>query len=117
MRCGMKVFISQPMRGYKKEAVEELREKIKKSVIRKYGKDVDFLIAFRSAPSEEIKPLAALGVSISVMSSADLVVFAPNWSDARGCMIERECCRLYGIKTIEAGYTGDGEIKINYEEE
>lgn len=113
----MKVFISQPMRGLKSDEIEKVKNKIKKAVRNEYGKDVDFVTAFGCAPADDIKPLTALGVSISVMSTADLVVFAPNWSDARGCMIEHECCRLYGIKTIEAGYTGDGEIKINYEEE
>ena len=112
----MKVFISQPMRGWKREAIEDMREKIKKAVQNEYGKDVDFLTVFGCAPADDIKPLAALGVSIAVMSTADLVVFAPNWSDARGCMIEHECCHLYGIESIEAGYTDDGEIRINYEE-
>lgn len=74
------------------------------------------MTAFGCAPADDIKPLAALGVSIAVMSTADLVVFAPNWSDARGCMIEHECCHLYGVEIIEAGYTDDGEIRINYEE-
>ena len=112
----MKVFISQPMRGWKREVIEDMREKIKKAVQNEYGKDVDFLTAFGCAPADDIKPLTALGVSISVMSTADLVVFAPNWSDARGCMIEHECCHLYGVESIEAGYTDDGEIRINYEE-
>ena len=105
----MKVFISQPMRGLKSVEIEKLRNQIKKAVRNEYGKDVDFVTA-------DIKPLTALGVSISVMSTADLVVFAPNWSDARGCMIEHECCRLYGVESIEAGYTDDGKIRINYEE-
>lgn len=112
----MKVFISQPMRGWKREVIEDMREKIKKAVQNEYGKDVDFLTAFGRTPADDIKPLTALGVSIAVMSTADLVVFAPNWSDARGCMIEHECCRLYGVESIEAGYTDDGEIRINYEE-
>ena len=113
----MKVFISQPMRGLKSVEIDKLRNQIRKAVRNEYGKDIDFVTAFGCAPADDIKPLTALGVSISVMSTADLVVFAPNWSDARGCMIELECCRLYGIETIEAGYTGDGEIRINYEEE
>lgn len=113
----MKVFISQPMRGLKCDEIDKLRNQIKKAVRNEYGKDVEFVTAFGCAPADDIKPLTALGVSISVMSTADLVVFAPDWSDARGCMIEHECCRLYGIESIEAGYTGDGEIKINYEEE
>ncbi len=112
----MKVFISQPMRGLKSTEIEKVKSKIKKAVRNEYGKDVEFVTAFGCAPADDIKPLTALGVSISVMSTADLVVFAPNWSDARGCMIEHECCRLYGVESIEAGYTDDGEIRINYEE-
>ena len=112
----MKVFISQPMRGLKSAEIDKLRNQIRKAVRNEYGKDVEFVTAFGCAPADDIKPLTALGVSISVMSTADLVVFAPNWSDARGCMIEHECCRLYGIESIEAGYTDDGEIRINYEE-
>ena len=40
----------------------------------------------------------SLGKSISLMSDADLVVFAPGWEDARGCRIEHQVARDYGIQ-------------------
>jgi hypothetical protein len=41
-----------------------------------------------------------LGKSIQLMSEAELVVFANNWEEARGCMIEYETAKRYNIPHI-----------------
>ena len=42
-----------------------------------------------------------LGYSIQLMRTANLVVFAKNWTRARGCIIEHRVCELYDIPYIE----------------
>lgn len=33
--------------------------------------------------------------------TADVVYFAPGWKEARGCRIEHECAKEYGMDRIE----------------
>lgn len=51
---------------------------------------------------EDQKPLWSLGESLKLMSRADLVVFAPDWEDARGCRIEYMCASEYEVPILVA---------------
>lgn len=55
---------------------------------------------FQEAPAEA-KPLWFLGKSLEVLSEADLAAFAPGWETARGCKIEHQCAKEYGIGCLE----------------
>lgn len=55
---------------------------------------------FQNAPADA-KPLWFLGKSIELLSGADIAYFADGWKDARGCRIEHECAKEYGIQIIE----------------
>ena len=41
-----------------------------------------------------------LGLSISKMAAADIVVFAEGWDKARGCKLEYNVARAYGKTCI-----------------
>lgn len=41
-----------------------------------------------------------LAKAIDVLAEADIVYFCPDWEDARGCKIERQCAVEYGIERI-----------------
>lgn len=90
----LKIFISQPMRGKTTDDIVQERNKI---VARWEGKPVEFIDSYFSAGASK-NPTDSLGKSISLMSEADLVVFAPGWEDARGCRIEHEVAKEYGIQ-------------------
>ena len=55
---------------------------------------------FQSAPASA-KPLWFLGKSLELLSTADIAYFADGWQNARGCKIEHECAKEYGIYSIE----------------
>lgn len=87
----MKIMISQPMRGKTKEEILKERQKIMyESGIEEY-EVIDTLFNFENKP-----PLYYLAKSIEAMSEADLVLFASDWENARGCKIEFEVAKAYG---------------------
>lgn len=49
---------------------------------------------------ENASPLWFLSKSLEVMSLADVVVFANNWEKYRGCKIEHQCAKEYGLEII-----------------
>lgn len=96
-----KLFISQPMRGKTDEEI--LRERNEAITIAKdiMKDDIEVIDSFFQNAPAETKPLWFLGKSIELLSSADVVYFCKGWNDARGCGIEHECAKEYGIDIIE----------------
>ena len=96
----MKVFISQPMAGLDELEIFAVRNQIcnkfdinDEEIIENYKKDV---------PTKDVNTnVWCLGDSIRSMAFANLVIFAPGWEEARGCMIEHDICTLYEIPFIE----------------
>ena len=98
-----KVFISQPMRNRTNEEIEEERKRIIKGIKFLMLEQNDLVVLdsfFKDAP-HDAKPLWFLGESIKLLSEADIVFFAKGWEEARGCVIEHECCEKYGKHLIE----------------
>lgn len=97
----MKIFITQPMRGRTDEEILAEREKAIEFVKERYNTDVVIVDSFFQNAPVEVKPLWFLGKSIELLSSADTAVFCNGWEDARGCKIEHECCKEYGVNIVE----------------
>ena len=99
----MKVFISQPMNGKSDEEILKERNKIIHLLKERHGEDVEILDSFFEdyVPSPSINEdrvgLKYLSKSLEILADADLVVFAPGYKEARGCLIEYECAKAYGI--------------------
>jgi hypothetical protein len=95
-----KIFISQPMKDRTDEEIMQERNKIMikmtEVITRSGGQPVEFIDSFFCEPGKNSTD--SLGKSISLMGEADLVVFAPGWEDARGCRIEHEVAKEYGIQ-------------------
>jgi len=94
----MKVFISQPMNGKSDEIIKEEREEIIRVVKEYYGKiigetDIEILDTLFA---EDAGPIWYLGKAIMMIDKADVVVFANNWSLARGCNFEHDIAVEYG---------------------
>ena len=88
-----KIFISQPMKNRTAEGIMQERNKI---MAKWTNASVEFIDSFSREPGKNSTD--SLGKSISLMSEADLVVFAPGWENARGCRIEHEVAKKYGIQ-------------------
>lgn len=97
-----KLFISQPMKGKTDDEILKEREEAIREAEKDIGEQVEVIDSFfRGAPAEA-KPLWFLGKSLEFLSQADVVYFASGWSNARGCNIEHQCAKLYGIHVITA---------------
>ena len=99
-----KLFISQPMKGLTDEEILKTREKIRVKAEKVIGEPVELIDSFiKEYPGEINKsvPVYYLGKSIQLLSQADIAYFSGDWRNARGCLIEHEVAKQYGIKIIE----------------
>ncbi len=97
----MKIFISQPTMGKSDELIAAERELIIERVRSMYGNDVEILDSlFNDYNTSNIKhpPIAYLGKSLEVLAQADVAFFSSGWKSAKGCRIEYDVARLYGVK-------------------
>lgn len=96
-----KLFISQPMKDKTDEEIMEERTKAVDKAKEILGEEVEIVdIFFKDCP-HDAKPLWFLGKSLELLSTSDIVYFAPGWKDYRGCKIEHECAVAYGITIVD----------------
>lgn len=95
-----KIFISQPMRDKTDEQIKAIREAVEKYIFNKYDDDVTIIDSFFENAPHDARPLWFLGKSFELLSTADLAVFVDNWNEYRGCVMENEACKRYGIDFI-----------------
>ena len=93
----MKIFVSIPMANRTENDIKAEFERI--SELYDNAEIIDSFI-------DEDKPQDAnilwyLGVSLTLMSQADMVYFCKGWENARGCKIEYMCAEKYGLKIVE----------------
>ena len=80
------------------------REEILIKAEKKIGEPVELIDSFiEDYPGEINKhiPVFYLGKSIQFLSQADIAYFGGDWRNARGCKIEHEVAKQYGIEIIE----------------
>lgn len=99
----MKLFISQPMRDKTNEQIKAEREKAVAAVEKLYGKKVEVIDSFFENAPHNAKPLWFLGKSLELLATADVAYFCDGWQDYRGCRIENDCCREYGVEICYQG--------------
>lgn len=96
----MRVFISQPMNGKKREEIVEIRKGIvEKLKARHAGEEVEIIdsIIAEKIPETRHDAVWYLGKALELLSTADLAYFGNGWENARGCRIENEVAVRYGI--------------------
>ena len=93
----MKVFISQPMKGKTEEEI--LMERADAyALIRRSLPDAELIDTFIDEQlTEKHGGLKYLAKSIEMLDEADAVWMLKDWLSARGCRIEHECAKAYGI--------------------
>ena len=99
----MNVFISQPMKNRNEKDIKSERKSVM-SYIKKLYKDEDVKEInsfFTMDVQSKNTPLRMLGMSLELLAEADIAVFVDGWSLARGCKIEHDAAKAYGIKIID----------------
>lgn len=107
----MKVFISMPMKGKSDEEILATRNRIGSEIKEKYevnGCHVDIIdslfgITADALPSDkDVTTIGAyyLGYSIVLLSHADAIYMADGYENNRGCLIEHQIAKAYGIPVL-----------------
>lgn len=95
-----KLFISQPMKGKSDEEILREREKAVSDAQSFFKEPVEVIDSFFQGAPAGAKPLWFLGKSLELLSDADIAYFAKGWRDARGCRLEHDAAKAYGITAI-----------------
>lgn len=106
----MKIFISMPMKA---KSTEQVRVEINKvyNFIKERLPEAELIDSVIDDADKEIAVkgdsvgIWYLGKSIQLLSTADIVFFVNDWSNARGCLIEREVAKKYGKFCVEIKFT------------
>lgn len=96
-----KIFISQPFKGRTEEEVFEERGRLQKMVEEVYGEPVEVIDQYHQTASKGAGRFYYLSQDLLMMGEADLIVFSRNWHTAKGCMVEHELARVYGLNYVE----------------
>lgn len=96
----MRIMISQPMGGLSDEEILSVRE-----VACKHLEELGNEVAdtwFTDSPPMQIKNNGVwyLGISIMEMAKCDGVYFCKGWENAKGCRIEHEVAKIYGLSLL-----------------
>lgn len=96
----LRIFLSHKMNGLTDDEVFRIRRRAEKYLRSRYG-NVTIIDNFHhdNAPTDAGR-LWHLGESIKMMEEADGVYFCPGWMDAKGCQIEYEICKTYGLRIL-----------------
>lgn len=109
----MKAMISQPMAGKTPEEIVETRnraieflEKNGYEVVNTLFTDVWYSESSMKDRGVVNKPLCYLAKYLENMSLCDVAYFCKGWEKARGCRIEQEAAKAYGLIVMyEEDYT------------
>lgn len=96
----MKVMISQPINGRNQEDIKKERQ----DIIEKFNKihiDVINTLFNEEVPDNCNVAVYYLGKSISAMKDIDALYMCDNWFNARGCRIENQVAKEYGIRILD----------------
>ena len=102
-----KAMLSQPMAGKSGEEIIATREKAVKELESRGYEVINTLFTGEWYSSEKMKergvvqiPLCFLAKSLENMSLCDAAYFCDGWENARGCKIEHDTAKAYGLEMI-----------------
>lgn len=103
----LKAMISQPMNGKSEEEIIATRENAIRNLEAAGYETVNTLFADEWSGKEKMEqrgvvqiPLCFLAKSLENMSLCHAVYFCGGWENARGCRLEHEVAKAYGLKII-----------------
>lgn len=103
----MKAMLSQPMAGKSDEEIIATRERAIETLISKGYKIVNTLFTDEWYSKDKMEergvvqiPICFLAKSIENMSLCHAAYFCKGWENARGCRIEHEVAKEYGLDII-----------------
>lgn len=103
----MKAMLSQPMAGKTEEEIIATRERAIRELERRGYEVVNTLFTDEWYSDKAMKergvvniPLCFLAKSLENMSLCHAAYFCKGWENARGCRIEHDAAKAYGLEII-----------------
>lgn len=103
----MKAMLSQPMAGKTEQEIVSTRERAIRVLEAQGYEIVNTLFTDEWYSNEEMEkrgvvqiPLCFLAKSLENMSLCHAAYFCKGWENARGCRIEHEAAKAYGVTII-----------------
>ena len=103
----VKAMISQPMAGKTDQQIVETRERAIAILKERCYEVINTLFTDEWYSKESMEkrgvvqiPLCFLAKSLENMSLCHVAFFCKGWQDARGCRIEHEAAKAYGLEII-----------------
>ena len=96
----MKAMICQPMAGKTEQEIVEVRERAIAVLEAKGFEIVNTLFTDDWYSDQAQIPLYFLAKSLESMSLCHAASFCKGWEKARGCRIEHEAAKAYGLEII-----------------
>ena len=105
----IRVFLSLPMSGRTDEEILSQIEEMKGYVLKSHifgDEEIEFVHNLLSPEDEKlfdlidnvtVRPLLYLGAAITQMATCNAVMLGHGWNNARGCIIEHDVAKKYGI--------------------
>jgi hypothetical protein len=88
------------MKGLTREQIEANRAAVVAELTAQGHEIVDSFVAEETPTGNAA--LDCLGKSFQIIAQSDAVYFMDGWEAARGCWMEFEACKRYGVKTLNA---------------
>ena len=117
----MLVFISQPMKNLSDEEITSVRKQLQKDFSNQFTTEPIVYIDsfFPLSKQEDIKDKSNIALymfskSISKMSECDTIVFADGWQYNRGCRLEFDIAKQYGLNIYTKTIKNDKVIFEKY---
>ena len=102
-----KIMISQPMAGKTEQEIKETRDRFLEYAKENNYDVVNTLFTDEWYNNESMKergvvqiPLCFLSKSLESMANCHISYFAKGWENARGCKIEHEVAKEYGLEIV-----------------
>ncbi len=103
----MKAMISQPMAGKSETEIVETRQRAINALEKQGYEVVNTLFTDEWYSDQAMKergvkniPICFLAKSLENMSLCDTAYFCKGWENARGCRLEHETAKAYGINIM-----------------
>ena len=97
----MRIFLSLGMRGRDEKDILKDIEKATfyaKDMVRFAHTECEVVSGYQQeADPKDAGPTYCLGRSIQILGSCDQAWFLNDWKNYRGCLVEHEVCKMYGI--------------------
>ena len=113
-----KAMLSQPMAGKTEEEIIETREKAIAALRKRGYQVVNTLFTDEQYSREAMEsrgvvqiPLCFLAKSLENMSLCHAAYFCKGWENARGCKIEHDAAKAYGLKIIYEECSSDNCVE------